>query len=190
MSRRTPLVDLPDTTENKKALTAIIEEKKKEKSAVALRKEAEVVIRPVADSLRSERCQSENKFYSSVKIKCGDIGPVTFVNQNRYSDITTEKEEELKEIFGEQYDKCFTTDTTVSLTEKGLKEAHTGGLLDKLVEACGGEEKFSELFSVEQKLKPTEFLHEQKILEPKLGEMVKKAAEAGLVQQASSSFSI
>ena len=190
----TPTLELNVCDENINALKTIIEQKKAEKAAETLRKKAETVIRPKADTLREAHCQKTGVFASSIHLKCGDVGPVSYVNQQRYSAITTDTEEELKKIFGEEnYSKCFRVHTEVALTEKGLKEAEVegdNGLLARLVAACGGEEKFGELFEITQTIKPTEFLHEQKILDTKLSEMAKKAADAGILKQASSSFSV
>ena len=145
----TPTLELTVCDENVAALKTIIEQKKVEKTAETLRKKAETVIRPKADKLREDHCQKSGVFASSIHLKCGDVGPISCINQQRYSAITTDTEDELKKIFGEQYEKCFRVHTTVELTEKGLKEAEIegdDGLLARLVKACGGEEKFGELF--------------------------------------------
>lgn len=188
-----PTLELANSEENNKALKSIIEQKKIEKNAETLRKQSENVIRPQADKLREAHCQSTNQFFSSIRIKCGEVGPITYVNQHRYSVIGMDKEEELRGIFGEDYGRCFRIHTSVKLTDKGLLEAEKddeNGLLSKLVTACGGEEKFAELFEVEQTIEPTDFLHEQKIMDQKILPLSKKASELGIVKQSSSSFLI
>ena len=188
-----PVIDLPPNEVTKKALQTIIEQKKIEKSAENIRKQAETILRPVCDELRRENIVSTGKFVASINIKADDVGPVRYSNQNRYSDMGLDKKEELEKIFEEDYDRSFSLKTVVKLTDKGLKAAEDeseNGLLAKLVAACGGEEKFIELFEITQTVEPTNWLHEQKISDQKITEKVKKANELGLVKQASSSFAL
>jgi len=188
-----PTIDLPSNEVFKKALQTIIEQKKIERAAENIRKQAETVLRPVCDELRRENIVSTRKFVASVNIKADDVGPVRYSNQNRYSEMGLDKKEELEKIFEEDFGKGFQVKTKVELTDKGLKAAEDeseNGLLAKLVVACGGEEKFIEMFAITQTVVPTDWLHEQKITDPKIAEKVKKANEVGLVKQSTSSFSI
>jgi hypothetical protein len=182
----TPILDLPQTDELKKALKTFVEQKQIEKNAETTRKQAETVLRPQCEAARETHCTSEGKFSSSVKVKCGDVGPITFVNQNKYSKIELDKEEELRSTFGQDYDRCFSMTTEINLTEKAMKDIET--LLPKLMEAVGGEEQFASNFEVTQFITPTEFMHEQRVLDPKIGGMVKKAIEEGLVKQSTPFF--
>lgn len=188
-----PTIELPSNEVMKKALQTIIEQKKIEKAAENIRKQAETVLRPVCDELRRENIVSTGKFVASINVKADDVGPVRYSNQNRYSEMGLDKKEELEKIFGEDYNRGFGIKTKVELTDKGLKAAEDeseNGLLAKLVAACGGEEKFIELFAITQTVEPTDWLHEQKVIDPKIAEKVKKANEAGLVKQSTSSFSL
>ena len=184
-----PVLDLPSTDENKKALQTLIEQKQAEKTAEGLRKQSEQLLRPQAEKVREDYCGAENEFHSSVKVKCGDVGPVTFVNQCRYSKIPNDQEGELKEVFGENYEKCFSQVTEITLTDKAMKEID--GLLPKLMEAVGGADKFTEYFGVAQHITPTEYMHEHRVLlDPKIREASKKAIEAGLVKPVTPSFTV
>jgi hypothetical protein len=184
-----PLLELANTAENKKEMENLIKQKQVKKSAETSQKKSEGVLRPQAAMLREQFCAANKKFHSSVKLKCGDIGPINFITQNKYSEIGISKEDELKAIFGEKFTEYFMTFTEIMLTDKGLAEIDT--LLPKLIEACGGTmEKFQEYFNITQTLKPTEFLHEQRVQNPEIKKQTDKAIDDGLLKPQSQSFLI
>ena len=188
-----PLIDLPKSEETIKAMKTITEQKQIEKAAESIRKQAEATLRPVCQEQKQLYCQDKSKFFPSVKIKCDTEGPMTFVQVEKYSKIGPDKEDELKAIFAAvfgtenadaNYEKCFGTNTEISLTEKGMKVIEE--LLPLLTAAAdkvtGKPDSWLEIFSVEQCIKPTNFLHANQLMEPKLNQVYKKAVEAGILK--------
>jgi hypothetical protein len=179
-----PILDLPPTDENKTNLKTIIEEKQKEKNAETTRKKSEAIIRPACEKLRDDKSRDDNEFHSSIKVQCGDVGPVTFVTVEKYSAISVDKEDELRGIFGDDYEQCYGTETGIELTELGMKNIET--LLPLLQEAAakivGNPEDWTKIFNVSQGIKPTNYLHQQKVLNPKIAAATKKAIDAKILK--------
>ena len=190
----TPVLNLPDTSENKEAMETFIEKKKVEKQAEADRKQAEAILKPAAETLKVEHCQSEGKYSTSIKVKVGDLGPLTYKTPNAYSKIGVDNEDALKVNSKELYDKLFLIYTEISLTPKGLKLIDT--ILPLLMEVAGKvsggdpSKAFDEIFEVEQYIKPTDAYHELKTLDPKVKEIADQIEGDGLVKPYSSSFTL
>jgi hypothetical protein len=188
-----PILELPKTPEIISAIKTIVEQKQVEKTAESLRKQAEAVLRPACVDVKTKHCQEEGKFHPSVKVKAGEEGPITFVQVEKYSKIGVDKEDEIKAAFeaayGKEaaaaaYDKCVITDTEITLTEKGLKLIET--LLPLLMEAAdkatGTKDSWTEIFEVAQNLKPTNFLHANQMLDPKLAQVYRKLVDDGVIK--------
>jgi hypothetical protein len=179
-----PILDIPVTEENKTHLKTIIEERQKEKNAENTRKKSEAIVRPLCEKLRDDKSRDDNEFHSSVKVQCGDIGPVTFVTIEKYSAIGVDKEDELRGIYGDEYDKCYGTNTSIALTELGMKNIEI--LLPLLQEAAakvvGVADDWTKIFNVSQGIKPTNYLHQQRVLNPKIAAATKKAIDSKILK--------
>jgi hypothetical protein len=188
-----PVLELPKTPENEAAIKTIIEQKQVEKTAESLRKQAEAVLRPICVDAKTKACQEEGKFHPTVKVKVGTEGPISFVQIEKYSKIGVDKEDEVKaifeQVFGKEaaaaaYDKCMITNTDISLTEKGLKLIET--LLPLLMEvadkATGKPDSWTEIFEVAQDLKPTNWMHTNQMLDPKVQALYKKLVDSGVLK--------
>jgi hypothetical protein len=186
----TPILDLPNTLRD--SLDMIVKQKAIEKNAESLRKQAEEILRPVCAKMREQLCVDQHKFHASVKVKCEDIGPVTFVTQQKYSKIPSDKDEEIKKETGNDYDKYFKLETTITLTEKGMQLIDE--LLPKLAkvadEVCKEKDSWSKIFSVEQHIVPTEEFHQDRVLDPKTAGVATKLIDAGLIKPQTPSFTV
>lgn len=174
-----------------------VEAKKKITQAEADRKQAEEVLLPEADKGRTEHCLKNGKFFSSVKVKVPDMKlteggavetfePLTYSTQNRYSDIDQDKEDQLKQIFGEKFAQCIKENVNIELSDAAM--VMIDDLLPVFVEAIGkhfklsgekAQEKFLELFSISRGFKPTEYLHENRVIDP----AIKKMADVAIAQE-------
>jgi hypothetical protein len=176
----TPVVALPDSDEMKQAMKDWRAAKQDEKTAQALRKQQEEILRPAGVEAYENHCRKEGKHHDSVKVQAGTEPPITLVHQNRYSEISLEDGEKLKQIFGELFEKCFQKHTEVKLSDKAMLDIDA--ILEKIVGAVGGEEKFFELFDITQTFKPTEIFHKTRLVDVALGKLHKTARDAGLLK--------
>lgn len=178
-----PLLEVEDNEKNRKLIHNWVENKKKESDAATLRKKAEKSLKPLVTTLRADYCL-ENEYTKSVKFKVGDEGTtITAAFQRKCSKISTENEVKLKKIFGDDYDELFRKQTNISLTDEAMEqiqkkaEAGQDTILDKLIEAMGGPEKFFSAFSVEQSVVPRDKFYEKYVTDPAINRKAKKAIE-------------
>ncbi len=188
----TPTIEIPNTEENTEAFSTWVEEKRKEKNAESIRKQQESILRPLAEQARQNYCQVTGTFHSSVKVKVtnSDLPPLLLVCQNKYSKITPDKQAALEEIFGEQdYEKYFRLHTGITLTEKAMREIEKDDkLINKLMEAVGGAERFSEYFEVEQFIEPKDVLHELRTTDEEVAKKAKLAIDDDILKPTTPSF--
>src|SRR5512137_67556 len=175
----TPEVALKATEANVVAMKKWIKAKKEGAEAETRQRQAEEVLIPAADELRAKKCQEDKSFYAAAKIVCGDDA-VSIVTQNRYSKIPKEKKPELQDIFGGDFEKCFTTQASIKISEEGIKKLDQ--LLPKLIEAAGGKEEFKKMFEVEQTLEVTDRLHEDRSFNPEVAKKAKEAMDKGILK--------
>jgi hypothetical protein len=104
--------------------------------------------------------------------------------KNQYGKIPSTNEEDLKKIFGDDFEKCFKHKLSVKLTEAALNDKD---ILTVLIKAVGVP-NFKKYFEVENNLVPTEVMHEGRFLDPKVKKMFTEAKDAKLVTPFSPSF--
>lgn len=105
--------------------------------------------------------------------------------KNQYGKIQRgPSEPALKEIFGENFGKCFVSQLSIKLTDAALSEK---GILETLIKAVGAD-NFKKYFEVEQLLKPTAALHEGRFLDPAIKVAYDDAAEKKLIAPYAASF--
>ena len=155
------VVALPETDDIKEAVKAWREAKADEKTANSLRKQQEEILKPASAEAYENFCRKEGKHHSSVKVQVGSITPMTYVTQEKYSAISLDNGEKLKQIFGDSFERFFKLVTEIKLSEKAMSDIDP--ILEKIVEAVGGEEKFLDLFDVTQQFKPTQHLHHDRL---------------------------
>lgn len=195
-----PVVEVATDAEVRTATEKLITAMRDKTAAEAtISTQADILI-PKAKELRRKTCLEKKTFYSSIKLQVGkcdtatskaadqaDLDPLTFSVQNRYSDIPVTDKEKLQKIFGENYDKCFTSIMTIGMTEEGAKELHASadqkkGMLAKIIAAVGGLENFQKFFVVKAKLDPTEFLHQESTKDAVVGAAFDKAVADELLK--------
>lgn len=191
-----PVVELEDTEKNRKILDAWIKHKREVKAADTKLKKQEEKLKPVIAETRTDFCLS-NKYHSAVKIQCGDDveedGKVTRKSeqitasfQRKCAKISTKHKAKLKEIFGEDYDKSFQLNTSVKLTEAAMRQVEAAAaageptIIQKLMEALGGKERFFEIFTVSQELVAKDYLYEASVSDKDVAAKAKKAREEGI----------
>ena len=182
-----PILDLGDSFAD--TLKEWMKGKKEEVAGETKRKQAEEIIRQEVLNKRNEEIVKDGKFYSSVKVKAGDVGPIGFVEQNKYSPIKEPEAEKLKDIFvpglkdearDEAFKLYFEMQMGISLSPEGMTAIND--LLPKIIAAVGGEEAFMKYFKVETTYKPTEHTHEGRLLNKEIGAKVALATEQGLMK--------
>lgn len=191
----TPTVQLAASEVLVKAHTKWVEAKKKIVQGEADRKQAEELMIPEAEKGRIEHCLKNGKFHSSIKAKFGECSPLTYSTQNRYSEITQDKEERLQQIFTDKFPQCIKEITSIELSDEAMVQVDV--LLPRLVEAVGkhfnlkgeaAEAKFLEMFSISRVFKPTEYLHENRVVDPNVKQMAQTAINEGLLIPTKGSF--
>jgi hypothetical protein len=103
--------------------------------------------------LYEEKCKRD--FTSSVKIPSIDGTNITMSWKSAYSKIAPQSEPEIQSIVGEQYDRWFTKQTTITVKDQ------SADFLTKLIELVGAE-NFATYFAVEQNIAPTANFTEEK----------------------------
>jgi hypothetical protein len=195
-----PVVEVATDAEVRTAAEKLITAMRDKTAAEAtISTQAEILL-PKAKELRRKTCLEKKTFYSSIKLQIGkcdtatskakdqaDLDPLTFSVQNRYSDIPTSDKEKLQEIFGKEFDKCFTPVMMIGMTEEGAKELSASanekkGMLAKIIAAVGGVENFAKYFTVKAKLEPTEFLHQESTKDATIGAAFDKAVDQELLK--------
>lgn len=157
--------------------------KKEEKKAKAQIKLAEPQILKAATAERIEVCKKADKYFSSIKATAnGDDGKspltVTISFSNKYSKITTDCEDDLKKIYGDQYDSYFKEVTVATLTPIAMSD---GDFISKITDAIGAE-NFARYFNVEQRIDVKKTYHEHRIVDDGLAVKHETAVNAGLVK--------
>ena len=176
---KTPTVVTED--ENiKVVLQEWVDAKEQEKQGKADREMAEEILRPFGMKARRDHIQREGAHTSAVRIN----NQVTMKTSKAYSEISTDKEEELRVIFGDDYDKYFATATEIEFTAKFAQDPE---ILGKIIEAVGAD-RFHEIFSVSQAIKPTDSLIVDRDLDEATATKHDRAVEDGLVKPYKSSF--
>ena len=181
---KTPVIDLTDENEVE-AIAQWLDAKEREKTAKSDKELAQEVLMSSAMAKRREHIQESGSHTRAVKLN----GKITMTCSKRYSDIPTDNEEELREIFGdEEYDKFFVTNTQIS-----FKNPDDTEVLTKIVEAIGAE-NFHDVFEIIQTIKPNG--HEQELpplvakrdSDPEVAEKHDQAVDEGLIKPYSPSF--
>ena len=108
---KTPVIEVTD----EKVASAMMgwkDAKEREKDAVAERKMLEEVIRPLGTEERRDMIQSTKEHITSIKLKTDDV-TMTMKTSKAYSTIPADSEEDLQEIFGDEYDRLFRKQTAI-----------------------------------------------------------------------------
>ena len=195
-----PILELENSQANRDSMLKWIEGKKQEQAGEAKRKQQEELLRPQCSTLREKCCLESKEFHSTIKVKVGDIGPVSYVTQNKYTPIPLSKEDDLQKEFGKEFELLFELLTEIKLTKRGLgliEEVlpELVSLAKKILTAKGekkedDQEYFKELFEVEQSYAPTDRFHENRVLDPVHMEKAHKVIKDELVKPYSPSFRI
>jgi len=175
-----------------------IKRKKEEKTAVSLKTKEEEKLKPAAVEARKKWCLENRKAQKSIKIQAGDDSEslITAAFQQKYSTITTDNQEKLEEIFGDEYNRLFTMHTEITLTDEAMKQVEIAAaegkptILDKVMKAVGGPEEFIKLFSITQTIKPTDALDKERVSNEKTAELAQKAIDEGILTPQAPSFSM
>lgn len=157
--------------------------KKDEKKAKSQTKLAEPKIIKAAEAERVEVCTKAGRYFSSIKATAnGDSGAspltVTISFANKYSKIPTDREEELREVYGEDYDKFFKEATSATLTPIAMEDET---FIEKIMEAIGPE-NFARYFNVEQTIEVSKTYHELRVMDKELAAKHEIATTKGLVK--------
>lgn len=192
----TPIVEIPNVPENKQALEKLIGAKKQKQQAESVMEQQEEILGPVCSEARKKNIMETQKFSNSVKVKLkGDdtLPTVNYQTSSKYTVIPVTSQEKIQEAYGDLYEKCFDVITKIEATPAGMKaieetQADENGLLNKIVAACGGLEQFEKLFKVQQTLEPTEFLHQQGVMDSKIAKIHEKCIADQLYKPYKASF--
>ena len=140
----------------KKAIVAFVRAKEQEKTAKANICKASEDIVPVAEKFHEAESISRGDVPASVKLQVKDGASVTVdVAKQQYSKIPIDQEEELRDLFGEDFDNYFEKVRTVQLSAKAIKDVD---IMTKLIKAVG-KERFHEFFEVVSSFKPKPAFH-------------------------------
>ena len=148
---KTPVIEITkDHTDDveavEQAINAWRDAKERKKDAEADIAIAEEVILPPAVKARREHIQNTGTYTTSVSVN----GQIKMMHSKRYSDISVEHEDELREMFGDdKYDDYFVKHTQISFTEEAAMDRE---ILMAIIKAIG-EEKFRKVFDVVQTIK-------------------------------------
>ena len=187
-----PTLNLEDNDKNRRIVDNWVKFKRDEVTAVNNKKKEEESLKTLIIEARTKFCMESKSFHKSVKIKVGEDTPLrkseflTASFQDKVSKIDLKGKDQLQEIFGEDYSKFFKLSTNIQLTDTAMgqveKDSAAGKptVLDKLIEALGGPEKFFELFEVSQEIEPRSCFFEACVTDPVVNGKVKKAE--GLVK--------
>ena len=168
--------------------------KKREKQAVADRGVVEAALIPVCKEARRDYIRSVGSNVTSIKVN----GQLTFTVKEKacYSKIPAftqdptdpeelvDNSEELRGVFGDEYDRLFFVRTSIKLTEAAAGDS---AILDKLAEAFGAD-RIAEIFLVEQTIEPSPALIAERDLNLNTSKMHDRAIQDGLLKQQKPSF--
>jgi hypothetical protein len=154
-----------------------LDAKKAEKTAKANLKKHETELIDAAAEAREAHCVRVGKYESSFKVTDGEAARVTVKFPNRYSKISTDDEETMREIYEDDYDRYFREKTEVKMTQEAVEDED---FIETVMNAIG-EDRFEKYFDVSQHVEPTKAYHEERALNKGLAEKHQVAADAGLV---------
>lgn len=151
--------------------------KKQSKNAIAEMNRIGSTLISRAEQELTKHVRANRKYTSTVKLDDGEGNTVSVSATNRYSPMSTESEEELREVYGDEYDKYFAEKTEINLKPEAINNEE---LLGKLIEAVG-EEDFDRFFDVKQSIQTNDRYHEDRIMDPDLADKHQQAVNEGLV---------
>lgn len=165
-----PVIPLKPTVENVKAVLEWIRAKRQEKQGETLRSQQEEILLPIMKPLRVNWCREHSEYQSNVKFSIdireykkqlieaaktpedkaeiaalSDDHILSFVTQYKYSEISLDKEQPLRNIVAvaygtksdeeldSQFQKLFSTETAIEISDQGKLEIDS--LLPKIMEA-------------------------------------------------------
>jgi hypothetical protein len=176
---KTPTVTTDD--ENiKDALQQWVDAKEMEKQGKSSREMVEELLRPFGMEARRALIQRDGAHTSAVRIN----NLVTMKTSKAYSAISTDSEDELREVFGDDYDKYFSVATKIEFTAKFAQDPE---ILGTIIEAVGAD-KFHEIFDVSQAIVPNDSLITDRDLSEVTAAKHDKAVDDGLIKPYKSSF--
>lgn len=178
------IVDLGPSKEA--AVNAWLNAKAKMVAAETEKKQAEAELVPVIKAERANALKTNGNYVSSVQVVAGGARPLQFVDPNKYSAVVTDKRDTLLNTFvpetaGKPEDervnalgKFFKEEISIQVKDVSAFSA----LLEKITVAVGGAENFGKLFGIEFSYKPTEYLHQQRLMDPVVAAKVSCAVRA------------
>lgn len=153
-----------------------LDAKKREKTAKADLKKNETDLIEAASNARVEHCTRAGKYESSHKV-VHDDNKITVKFPNRYSKIDCEHEEDLREIYEDDYNQYFKEKTEAIMTQAAVEDEE---FIQTIMDAIG-EEKFSRYFNVNSHIEVVKSYHENRVTNKNLAQKHQEAADAGLV---------
>lgn len=115
---------------------------------------------------------------ATIKLQCEDEKSISVdVAKCQYSKISADKESDLKEIFGEDYEECFNVVKSIELTKDALADED---ILVKLIKAVG-KENFAKYFKISNVIKPTNTFHEGRFQEGNIKDKAEQVINEGIV---------
>jgi len=115
-----------------------------------------------AACLHSDEVKKTGTNVTTVKLSTKDGEEVQVdVAKRQYSKIDSGHEEELREIFGDDYDEYFTKKREIKLTSHALDDME---IIKKLIKAVG-KDKFPKYFEVKDCIVPTARFHDDRFVE-------------------------
>lgn len=180
----TPIIEVKDP-QVIAALKGWKDAKEREKDAASERKMLEEVMLPFGTKARRDLIQQEGKHLTAVKLKA-DEAQVTMKTSKAYSAIPTDNEDELTEIFGDDFDRYFQTTTAITFKAGATNNSE---ILQKIVDAVGADQ-FSEIFDVEQVIKVTDALVVDRDMNQECAEKHDQAVKEGLVKPYKPAFAL
>ena len=181
---KTPIIEVTDEKVGA-AMVGWKDAKEREKDANAERKMLEEVILPLGVEERRDLIQGTKEHVTSVKLKTDDV-TITMKTSKAYSAISPDIEDDLEEIFGDDYERLFVTHTAIQFKEAFTSDPET---LQKVIEAVGAD-RFAEVFDVTQTIKPTDVLIVERDANKKVAAMHDKAVEQGLLKPFKPAFTL
>jgi hypothetical protein len=137
-------------------------------------------IRRVVDPWYQGRLR-DHKYESSVKVGAGDGASLRVTYSRRCTKLPASKEDELRGILGDEYDRFFRPVAKVALKKAVAEDPdRLAEVVTELAEALGAD-KFSAIFDVEQTIEPSDAFAELRYRELD-GETNSKLELAGVKQ--------
>lgn len=190
-----PVIELENTETNVNLMKDWLKHKKAEKTAQTSKKAAEEKLKPMAAEARKKFCIA-HKYHSAIKIKVGDQEPVTASFQKKCSKISTDDQERLQEIYGDDYERCFRTITSIKLTDEAMTSIEEAAkeekpsIINKLMDALGGPDEFFKVFEVSQEIQPRPYAFESAVADKEIAPKAQMAMEEELFKPQAASLSV